>query len=203
MSLNIKIKTMEDKNLTPKESLSLISQMIENSKTRMNENGFIYLLWGWLMSICAIAQFVLLQLEYYEINYYPYFLAIPAGIYTGIYYARESKKEEGSGFLGNIFAALWISVALNILITAFVFSFTFNINPIPFILMFLGIGTIVSGQILHFKILIFGGIICNLLGIATIIIPFIYHPIIAAMAIIAADLVPGYALRNKYKKYHA
>lgn len=194
---------MEDKSLTPKESLSVINQMIESSKTRMNENGFIYLLWGWLMSICAIAQFVLLQLEYYEINYYPYFLAIPAGIYTGIYYSRESKKEQGSSFLGNIFAALWISVGLNILMTAFVFSFTFNFNPIPFILMFLGIATIVSGQIINFRLLIIGGIICNLLGIFTILIPFIYHPIVAALALVAADLIPGYALRTKYKKRYA
>jgi len=194
---------MEDKRMTPKESLSLISQMIERSRTRMNENGFIYLFWGWLMTFCAIAQFVLLQLEYYEINYYPYFLAIPGGIYTGIYYSRESQKEGGSGFLGNILAALWIPVGLNILITAFVFSFTFNINPIPFILMFLGIATIVSGQVINFRTLVVGGIICNLLGVATILIPFIYHPMIVALALIAADLVPGYALRNKYKKSYA
>ena len=194
---------MKDQELSPKESLSVISKMIERSKTRMNENGFIYLFWGWLMSLCAIAQFVLLQLEYYEINYYPYYLAIPAGIYTGIYYSRESKKEQGSSFLGNIFGALWISVGINIFITAFIFSFTFNINPIPFILMMLGIATIVSGQVINFRILIIGGIICNLLGVATIFIPFIYHPVIVALAIIAADLVPGYALRNKYRRSHA
>jgi len=194
---------MKDQELSPKESLSVISKMIERSKTRMNENGFIYLFWGWLMSLCAIAQFVLLQLEYYEINYYPYFLAIPAGIYTGIYYSRESKNDQGSGFLGNIFAALWISVGINIFITAFIFSFTFNINPIPFILMMLGIATIVSGQVINFRILIIGGIICNLLGVATIFIPIIYHPVVAALAIIAADLVPGYALRNKYRRSHA
>jgi hypothetical protein len=194
---------MEDKNLTPKESLSVISRMIESSKTRMNENGFIYLFWGWLMIICALAQFLLIQLEYYEIHYYPYYLAIPAGIYTGIYYSRESKKEQGSSFLGNLFATVWISVGLNILITAFVFSFALNMNPIPFILMFLGIATIVSGQIINFKTLVIGGVICNLLGITTIVMPFVYHPLIAALALVAADLVPGYSLRIKYKKSYA
>ncbi|MFW6095142.1 MAG: hypothetical protein ACOC8S_01745, partial [Bacteroidota bacterium] len=73
---------MNKNELTPQESLQVINEMIDTSKTRMRENGFIYLFWGWLMMFCALDQFVLLQLEYYEISYYPYFLGIPGGIYT-------------------------------------------------------------------------------------------------------------------------
>ncbi|MFP3859420.1 MAG: hypothetical protein ACLFUW_01240 [Bacteroidales bacterium] len=194
---------MNKNELTPQESLQVINEMIDTSKTRMRENGFIYLFWGWLMIFCALAQFVLLQFEYYEISYYPYFLGIPGGIYTGFYYSRKEKKEQGTTYVEKILSMLWIAVGINIFIAAFIFSFTLQINPIPFILMFLGIGTVVSGQSLKFKPLIAGGLICNLMAVLTIFLPFIYHPVLIVLALIAADLIPGYSLKNKYKKTYA
>lgn len=40
---------MQPENFSPKDSLQLIDQMINQAKNRFSENGFLYLLWGWLI----------------------------------------------------------------------------------------------------------------------------------------------------------
>jgi Flp pilus assembly protein TadB len=62
---------------------------------------------------------------------------------------------------------------------------------------------VASGAALKFKPLIWGGIVCNLVGIAAIFIAYTYHPLFVILGIVAADLIPGYILRNKSKKSYA
>ena len=193
---------MEDTNLTPKESLNVINEMIAETKTQMNENGFIYRLWGWLGTICAIAQFILLHSSLEAYNYFPYFLVIPAFIYTGIHQGRTHRQEKES-YIGKVMKILWISVGINLMVIGFLTYPLFQVFPTPFILILAGIGVIVSGGVTKFNPLIRGGIICNLLGIGALFTTPIYQPLLLAAGIIAAELVPGYILRNKFRKHYA
>jgi hypothetical protein len=194
---------MENKELTPQESLKIINEMIESSKERFQENGYIYLFWGWLISICALAQFVLLQLEYYEINFYPYFLAVPGAIYTFIHESKRHSKTSGSSFLDKFFTALWTVTGINLFIVGFGFSIIFNMSPVPYILILIAVAIIVSGAVINFKPLVIGGIICNLLVIFSLFVSSIYHPVLVVLALTAAYLVPGYIMRKQYKKHNA
>lgn len=194
---------MQNKDLTPKESFEVINEVISGAKARMNENGFIYLFWGWLISICALAQFVLLQTDYANINYYPYLLVIPGAIYTAVHEARKHRSEGSPNYTSNIMAAIWIVAGVNMTIVGFLFSPVLKSSPVPLILIILALATIASGAALKFKPLIWGGILCNAAGIAAIFVAYAYHPLLVILAIIAADLVPGYILRNKFRKSHA
>lgn len=52
---------MEDKKMTEKESLELITQMIQNSKKNLRlGNVNILLLWGYLCTITALVVYVLI-----------------------------------------------------------------------------------------------------------------------------------------------
>lgn len=52
---------MEDKKMTEKESLELITQMIQNSKKNLRlGNVNILLLWGYLCAITALVVYVLI-----------------------------------------------------------------------------------------------------------------------------------------------
>jgi hypothetical protein len=177
--------------------------VISGAKARMSENGFIYLFWGWLISLCALGQFVLLQTEYADISYYPYFLAIPGAIYTAIHEARKHRNEGSPNYTSNIMSAIWITAGANMLIVGFLFSPVLQSSPVPHILIILALATVASGAALKFKPLIWGGIVCNLVGIAAIFIAYTYHPLFVILGIVAADLIPGYILRNKSKKSYA
>ena len=45
-----------EKTLTEQESLLLIGQMIQHTKQTVQENGFIFLLWGWLVFAASISH---------------------------------------------------------------------------------------------------------------------------------------------------
>jgi len=193
---------MENNILTPKESLNVINQMIADTKARMNENGSTFLLWGWAISICAIAQFILFQLQFYSYNYFPYFLLIPVGIHTW-FHERKKHKHQKNSYIGKVMTSLWIPLGINLGIVGFLTYPLFQISPTPFLMILLGIGATVSGGATKFNALIWGGIICNLIGIGALLTPYLFHPLLLVAGIIAADLVPGYIIRNKFQKNHA
>jgi len=193
---------MQEQEFSPKESLRVINEMIETSKSRINEDGFIYLFWGWLILFCAIAQFVLFQVELYEYNYIPYLIVIPAGIYTGFRQYKKHKKER-SNYVTNVMKSLWISLGINLVVFGFLMFSAYQVSPTPFILVLLSIGAIVSGGTVKFNALIYGGIICNIIAIGALFTPSVYQPLLLAAGMISADLVPGYIIRKKYKKAYA
>ena len=45
---------MEEKELNEKESLSLISEMIQKAKSSFHESGTSAILWGSVTAVCAI-----------------------------------------------------------------------------------------------------------------------------------------------------
>ncbi|MDZ7777775.1 MAG: hypothetical protein U5L09_20250 [Bacteroidales bacterium] len=194
---------MKNVEFTPKESFEVINEVISGAKARMSENGFVYLFWGWLISLCALGQFVLLQTGYADINYYPYFITIPGAIYTAIHEARKHRSERSPNYTSNIMSAIWITAGANMLIVGFLFSPVLQSSPVPHILIILALATVASGAALKFQPLIWGGIVCNLAGIAAIFIGYAYHPLFVILGIVAADLIPGYILRNKSKNSYA
>lgn len=194
---------MEQKEFSAKESLSLINEMISGARARMSENGFIYLFWGWLILVAALAQFIMLNTGLGAYNYYPYLLAIPGAIYTAVYESRGKRKNQQADYTGTIMAAVWITAGLNMLIAGFVFAPVLQMSPVSFILIILGLATVISGAVIRFRPLIWGGIISNLAGIAAVFIGYAWHPVLVIAAILAADLIPGYMLRRKYNTYYA
>lgn len=85
---------MEEKSLTEKESLELIARMINRAKNRFIENGFLYLLWGWVVLLCCLLQFVIVNILSYKKGYYVWFLTWLLIIYQP--FTFESKKEKAS-----------------------------------------------------------------------------------------------------------
>ena len=54
---------MEKTELTPEQSLLLITKTIEQTKERFKENGHIFVFWGTLMLIVIGSQFMLSLLK--------------------------------------------------------------------------------------------------------------------------------------------
>ncbi|MEL6811628.1 MAG: hypothetical protein AAFP76_09860, partial [Bacteroidota bacterium] len=82
---------MQSKKFNAQESLELISQIIEEAKSRFEENGFIYLFWGVLIGVAAFSQYALIQNKMYLSSWYPYLL-VPFGVLFSVFYYRRKKK---------------------------------------------------------------------------------------------------------------
>ena len=52
---------MQPENFSLKDSLALIDQMINQARNRVTENGFLYLLGGWIILFCSVGHFAMIR----------------------------------------------------------------------------------------------------------------------------------------------
>ncbi len=189
---------MEDQNLTPEKSFALINQVINEAKTRFEENGFIYAFWGLLGTVAALGQFILLKNGYYSINYYPYFVMPLGAIYTGYYFYK--KGHAGQNQISRMVSFSWAAVVLNVFILGFLLPGILKQHLIPVILILVGIGTIVSAGAIKNRLILYSGVIINIAGLACFGLEWIYQPLLLGIVFAIAILIPGIILMVEHKK---
>lgn len=156
------------------ESLALIESMINKAKNRFNEDGFMYLLWGWVVLICSVAQFVLVRLHY-EKYYLVWFVTWLAVIYQVFYLRRKRSRNYVRTYTDEIVKYAWITFGIIMFLEGFLFGMVLGaeyyklVNPC--FLALYGMPTFLSGIILRFKPLVWGGIGCWILSVFATVIP--------------------------------
>jgi hypothetical protein len=200
-------QTNPDPDFSPQQSLAVIQSMIETARNRFSENGHLYLLWGWVVFICSIAQFVLMNYVGYEYHYMVWMLTWAAFIYQFIYLARQKKKEKVKTYADRLISYVWISFVVMMFLFAFMFGRELGEDYYkmmsPGFLALYGMPTFLSGIVLRFRPLVIGGLCCWGLSIAGAYVPYEFQLLLLSAAMIAAWIVPGYLLRIKYKKENA
>ncbi len=187
---------------TEQDGLKVITEMIENSRAKIRDNGFFYLLWGWLVLIAGLSNFILLIVGF-DKAWLPWpVLMIGGGIATGIAGYRLGKNARVKTFFDIAMIYLWNGFLVLLLFILFmaargVISWVAS-NAI--IIAIYGLGTFVSGGLLKFKPLIIGGVISWALAIITLFIPDIYSLLTIALSVIISYLIPGYLLKSRDKK---
>jgi hypothetical protein len=187
--------TAENK-LSPSDSLKLITDVISKTRDNIKTQSFCFLLWGWLIAAASILFYILQQFTSSKLFFLPFpLLVVPGIIVTLIYFNRSSYASETylTGFLRQLWLVLGISFIIVVLI-----SLLEGLAPFTFTLVIAGIGTLVSGLVMRFKPLIFGGIIFLLMAIGSAFVRDSVTPLLQGIAVVAGYLIPGYLL--KYSK---
>lgn len=186
---------MNNENFTPEESLRLISEVINDARTRFQENGSIYIMWGILLGMAGIGQYLLVYFEYYSISFVPYFLMPIGGVISFLYYRRKTSGKKNS--ISQIIGKIWFLVLVNVIILGFVFAMALGENLVPVISIIIAIGTITSGVALKERVLQVSGVCINILGCLAFFIPYDLHPLVTASIGIFFTLIPGILISRK------
>jgi hypothetical protein len=188
-------------NMTEKESLALITSMINSAKNQVSETGRLYLLWGWLIFICCTVQFVGLHFFHFEKSYYVWLLTWILFIYQIFFLSKERKKRKVKTYTNEINGFVWLVFFICLVLVIFIGSYLKKYEMInPVLLVLYGMPTFLSGIILKFKPLIIGGICCWTLSIISVFISGEYQLLLTVAAVIAAWIIPGYILKQNFKK---
>jgi len=189
----------------PAESLALIESMINRAKDKFAETGQMYLLWGWVVFICSLSQFILLHFFHSPYHYMVWMVSWVIVIYQFYYFGKKKKYHKVRTYTDYIIAYVWITFVIVIFLIGFLIGrlttgeYYSHINPL--ILAIYGMPIFLSGIILRFKPLITGGIGCWMLCILTTFITnYDYQFLMIPLAMIIAWIIPGYLLRRRYKK---
>jgi len=184
------------------DSFKIIESMITSARNQMTENGHLYLLWGWVIFICSIGQFLMQHVFHTQKFWMIWLLTWPTVIYQFIFIAKKVKKIRVKNYTDDILKYIWLVFIVCMIISAVIIS---KISDKPeianmLILMLYGMPTFLSGIVLKFKPLVIGGTCCWLLSLVSIFVLPQYHMLLIAAAVIAAWIIPGYMLKSKYNK---
>lgn len=182
-------------------SLRIIAEAIENAKSNFKDNGFFYLLWGWLVLGASLLEYSLIQFTstpYHWVGW-PILMTL-GGIISGVYGYRLGKKATVKTIIDNTMIYLWYGflISLLIIIVVGIINHTSWLILNPLIIVLYGLGTFVSGGILKFKPLIIGGILAWLIAIVAFFIQSEVQLLLMAFAIIVSYLIPGYMLKIRF-----
>jgi hypothetical protein len=192
---------MENEKMEPVQSLLLIESMIRTAKNRFSDNGHLYLLWGWVVLICSVGHFAAIQWNLFGHPEWIWGLTWVALLYQTVYLIRLKKKIRVSTYTDDILKAIWLVFVGCGLLLAVVVGRLGDWNTMyPLILMLYGIPTILSGTVLRFKPLVWGGIICWMLCMVSVFLPLRYNLLMVSLAVIAAWIIPGYIMKQKFAK---
>ena len=190
---------MSHSDLTPEESLSIISKTIEETRIPFQKKGKLFVAWGVLMFVVSIAQFILIKLSLFHYTGYVALLYPLAGVFSFVYVKRTSRKEnQPKTHLSVISEAVALVVGLNLIVLALVFSLKLGQATMPIFFILLAIMILLNGVIIKFRPIILGGLFLNLLGFLSLLIDRDYHPLVLAVGSIFSVIIPG-ALLNKTK----
>jgi hypothetical protein len=189
---------MMEKELSSKESLDLIKEMISRAKRGAAGDGsFQFLLWGWVITICNFGHFALVKMGN-EMPYVVWLLIIPATVISIAKEVKTRKKAQVKTHFDNILAQLWIAVFVGMLvILVFMPVLGYNHNPIILVLAALGVFT--TGALIKDFTVKMGGIVLILGAIVGFLLPVTQQLLVGGIAMILGYLVPGYLLKKKFK----
>lgn len=193
------METNETK-LSHEESLQLIQSMINTAKNKITENGFHFLLWGVLVITASLTQYIWILMGGREETNMVWLglpvIGAPAGI---IYEKLRGKKKEVRGILDGVYAYLWLGFGISIGLAIFI-ALQNNTNPLPYILMLMGLATFVSGCLYKFRALVFGGITFWIAAAISSYLPGHANLLLNAGATFFGYIVPGILLWKNAKQ---
>ena len=192
----------ESMGFSHEDGLKTIYAMITSTKNTIGENYLFYLLWGYLVGLACVSEYILIRVAHFERHYMVWPVLMGLGLaFSGILTIRMRKTSTHQSFIGNIMGYLWGGWLVSLLlILYFANQMQGHIFILPLIMVMYGLGIFVSGGIISFRPLIVGGIISWTAALISYFQPYNVQLLIMAVTIIVSYIVPGHMLRNDAKK---
>lgn len=219
---------MQEKQLTEKESLELITEMIGKAKHSYHENGTSAILWGSVVAVCGFVMFAELYFHFY-IGFDIWLLTIVAFIPQIFISINERKNRKVVSHTEAAMNSIWIVYAISMFALVFYFnvvpgvsdrlltsegtkivvtaaggatrSFHYNIPSAGSLLILMyAIPTFATALAYKFKPMIYGAVLCYLFFIISCFTNSAYDMLLNGFAGIFNWLIPGLILRSRFKK---
>jgi len=190
-----------EQSMNKQHSLALIEEMINKAKNNFSESGTLFLLWGFVILVCSVTQFIGSFFLKYENASTIWMLTWLASIFQIFYLRRQHKIKKVRTYTDDILKYMWITFIVCFVLLVFILIFQRSyVSIIPAILVVYGIPTFLSGIILKFKSLVIGGLCCWILAALCVFTGWDYQQLYIAAAGILAWIIPGFNLRKKFIK---
>ena len=205
---------MEDKKMTEKESLELITSMIKRTRERYIGEGNILLMWGYVsVVVSALVWIMLVKTHNPNWNMLWFAIGIIGGIATPIMSKKSEKKVGVKSYSDKVTSQIWTTVGIvAVVATLFCIGFGFKgFNAWGMMLIYplviVSMGEIAQGIVVKENALYVGGFIGLCAGIFTVCclagrVPLDiswFMPVFIG-AFICMMIIPGHIINRKAKQ---
>lgn len=189
--------TIMEKQLSNQESLALITQMINQSKQNYKKSSFYFLLWGWVVLVADLGHYYLAEFTSYPYPYIVWLISIPAWIACAIYGSHQSNRAKVKTHIDSIYQAIWIAFAFPVAVIIFSGGVIGPENITGMILLMAGYALFITGRVLKFKPLSYGGLVLWVSALLALYFNDSSQYLIGAVGTGLGYLVPGYMMKSK------
>ena len=212
---------MEENKMTEKESLELISRMINKAKDSYHDSGIGPILWGCVITLCSLLTYFQIRFAF-RLPFDIWLLTLIAIIPQIFIVAKEKKNNKVRKYDDHIMDYVWTCFGISIFLLIFINAnivkqlnqvfqtyidvkgikpeFNYTSFSTSFFLLLYGIPTIITGSCRQMKPMLYGGIVCWICCIISVYTKIEWDMLLTAFSAICAWLVPGIILRTRYKK---
>jgi len=215
----------EEKQLSEKESLELITTMINTAKNSYYDTGIGAIMWGAIVAICSLVK--LSEIHFgFRLPFDIYLLAIVAIIPQIFITIKEKKERKVKSYDDTYMDYIWLTFGICIFLLIFIVNnISADLNPLvkdykeltkgridwvdfrfsefisPLFLMLYGFPTFITGAACKFKPMLWGGIFCWTCCIISIYTTIKIDLLLTAASAIMAWLIPGILMEKEYRIY--
>lgn len=192
----------EERTLNPQESLRVIRETIDLAKHSFRDNGFHFLLWGWLVVVASAAHYYLAEIQHAPRPELAWMIMVVVGVPVAFFYEwKRGKREKTKNVLHDWYGLIWLGFGISMLLTI-PLAVRGGLSPIPFILVLVGFATFMSGVLLRFTPLFIGAAVMWAGALWCMFLTPSQHLLVQAGASILGYLVPGYLLNAQSRTRH-
>ena len=192
---------MEEKKLNQNESLEIISKMIKETRTNLErDGGGIYLLWGYLWLIVALAiYFLILKTGDYRVQWL--WFAMPLIGYPTMIYMLKKREKGAVTFVGRVIGSIWITIGVAAGLLSLYMLVDYKAYPILFVMALLvNVGVAISGLVIKFKPVIIAGFLGIALSFVMLMVSGPSQILVYAGFAVLMLIIPGHILNNAKRR---
>ena len=211
----------ESKTLSEKESLALITQMINKAKDSYHSTGMGAMMWGAVIAICSLVRLAEFHFGF-RLPFDIYLLTLVAIIPQIILTIQEKRKQQVKSYDDPYMDYLWLGFGICIFLLIHTFNLLANdLQPLtdeikrsgfasnfhlyeyiaPLFLILYGLPTFVTGAACKFKPMLWGGLLCWACSIVTVYTSVKIDLLLTALSALFAWFFPGLIMEKEYRAY--
>jgi hypothetical protein len=185
-----------EKQLSQKESLDIIQQMVTVTRQSAGYAAPTFLMWGWLVILAAMINLVLILIGF-EKPYLSWPILMVAGGVASPFISRQKSnnvqvKSYSDRMMTYIFGGMVGPIALNVLVGV---HFGWEV-AFPLFMVLYGYTGLLAGGALRFKSLVVGGVVAIAIGLVSVFLPYFWQLLTVSLTMMASNIIPGYLLKK-------
>jgi hypothetical protein len=218
---------MEEKNLTEKESLQIIQQMIETAKHEQKDDGKGWIAWGWTLFAISILTYFNIQFGWFDVPFFWNAFGVMCGVYFLFYLLKTlfiPKAQRVRTYTKDIFDRL--NAGFFIFLILIIVSINVGVPPNKGFMLLIGLYgffVLIYGTALDFKPSIIGAYVSWAIAFAGLFIDKFVHPeplnnlpediqrtiglerfqwvmLFHALAVLSGYIIPGHIAYKEFNK---